>query len=408
MTKAAIVAAGFIDLTADGVNTHDGEVLLIENGRILGFEPATGLPEDVEILDYSTLYAVPGLIDTGFLPGLIVNEDGTRPNSYGDSVWQATRACERWLASGVTSAASMGAYDRMDDDLRRSIASGRLSGPRLVPALSPLVPAGASNFHFLYGVREVSGPDEARRAARELIKQGADRIVVYADVPLEFHPDPAETSRHRLSFSVEELTEIVAQARQAGCYVHAQAISTAGIEHCLKVGVRSIGCAFGLKEAHLPVMAAKGIALAPNLALGATIRELGKAAGFGDGAINMVGRQRVAPDLLVAAQRAGVEIICGTNTAFLAGDVARECLELHRAGLSAADALRAATQNGAKALRPYVESGFFRSRHYADLLFVAAHPLDDLSSLTQVSAVMIEGKSPQPAVLSTTNPGLSA
>jgi imidazolonepropionase-like amidohydrolase len=408
MAKQAILAAGFVDLTPEGVNYHPDEALLIENGRIVGFDTLSNLPDEVEVIDHSAEYCVPGLVDTAFLSGLIVSPDGKRPNRYGESVWAAKQASARWLNSGVTSAASMGAAERMDVDLSNAIAEGRLPGPRIYPALTPLVPAGAANFHALYGVREVSGADDARRAARELIKQGADRIVVYADVPLEFHPDPYETSRHRLTFSVDELAELVAQAKQAGCFVHAQAISTQAIINCLQAGVRSVGCAFGLKEEHLPIMASKGIALAPNLALGATIREVGVAAGFGQGVINMVSQQRISPDLLKQAHAAGIEIICGTNAAFLAGDAVRECLELQQAGLSAADVLRAATQYGAKALKPYVETGFFRSHHYADLFFVKHDPVQNLETLKEIGAVMIEGTTKRADIQSTVTSRLSA
>ncbi|MBN8620845.1 MAG: amidohydrolase family protein [Anaerolineae bacterium] len=391
MAKSAILAAGFVDLSDGGIEYHTGECLVIEDGRMVGFEAVGSLPAEVTVIDRSADYCIPGLVDAGLLAGLIVSEDGKRPNRYGESVWLAKQAAELWVRGGTTSAASMGAYDRMDLDLRASIGEGRINGPRVYPALSPLVPAGATNFHLLYGVREVHGADEARRAVRELIKQGAERIVVYADVPLEFHPDPAETSRHRLTFSVDELSEITAQAKQAGCFVHAQAISAAAIENCIQAGVRSIGCAFGLSEAHLAGMVAAGTALAPNLALGATISEMGAAAGFSAGAINMVSKQRISPSLLMKAQAAGVEIICATNTAFLAGDVRRECYELHKAGMSTSDVLRAATQNGAKALKPYVESGFFRSHYYADLLFVKQNPIEGLQSLSEISGVMLEG-----------------
>jgi imidazolonepropionase-like amidohydrolase len=345
----------------------------------------------VAIIDRAGLYCLPGLVDAGFLGGLIVREDGFRPNSYGQSVWAAKRAAETWLDGGVTAVGSMGAADEIDFDLARSIAGGRMAGPRIYPALTPLAPAGKAKFHPLYGVREVSGTDDARRAARELIKNGADRIVVYADPPLEFHTSPAETSRHRLTFSAAELSELVAQARGAGCCVHAQAISTQAITHCIEAGVRSIGCAFGLQEAHLPLMAQRGIALTPNLALGATIRELGAAAGFPAASIQMVSEQRIKPDLLMRAHQAGVEIICGTNAAFLTGGVYRECLELVNAGLSAADALRAATLDSAKALKPYVECGSFRSFHFADLIFLETDPTQDIHALAQVREVMVGG-----------------
>lgn len=391
MVKTAIQATGFIDILTDTVDYHENEVLLIENGRILGFDKQANLSDDTTILDFSHTYCLPGLIDTAFLPGLIVSDDGSRPQSFGESAWQAIQATKTWLSSGVTSAASMGAVDNLDIDLAKSVADGRLKGARIYPALTPLVPAGASNFHSLYGVREVSGADDARRAVRELIKQGAERIVIYADVPLEFHTDPHETNRHRLVFSADELSEMVAQATQAGCYLHAQAISTAAVENCIDAGVRSIGCAFGLKESHLAKMAEKGVMLAPNLALGATISQKGPTAGFSESVISMVSRQRIAPDLLLSAHQAGVKIVCGTNTAFLAGDVTRECVELNRAGLSPVDALRAATQHGAATLKPYVECGSFRSQHFADLVFVEDNPIENLETLNHIQGVMIEG-----------------
>jgi imidazolonepropionase-like amidohydrolase len=391
MANKGILAAGFIDLTQDGVNYHDDEYLLVDDGRIAGFDKKANLADDLEVIDYSDYYCLPGLIDTAFLPGLIVNEDGFRPDCFGESVWQAKRASESWLATGVTSAASMGAFDRMDFDLAASIATGLLPGPRIYPALSPIAPLGASKFHKLYGVREVTGAEEARRAARELIKMGADRIVLYADVPLEFHTDPNETSRHRLSLSLDEVTEIVLQAKQAGCFVHAQAISLQAIETCIEAGVRSIGCAFGLQEKHIPAVSSKGIALAPNLALGVTISEKGPNAGFSENIINMVASQRISPELLAHAHQSGVEIICGTNTAFLAGNVYRECWELHKAGLSPEDVLRVATQNGAKTLKPYVQCGSFGVHHFADLIFVQDNPVQNLQSLSAIHQVMIAG-----------------
>jgi imidazolonepropionase-like amidohydrolase len=392
MAETAVTAAGFIDLTPDGLNDHAGEALLIDGGRITGFIPVNDLPDDIARLDFPDAFCMPGLVDAAFLPGLIVSETGARPEAYGQSAWAAKGAAERWLDGGVTTAGSMGGADALDFDLSRCVMAGRVRGPRIGPALTPLVPAGAAKFHRLYGVREVGGRDDARRAARELIKHGADRIVVYADVPLEFHPDPFETSRHRLCFSADELSEIVTQAAQAGLYVHAQAISTQAIDVCIGAGVRSIGCAYGLKDVHLPLLAEKGIALAPNLALGATIAELGPGAGFPAGAVQMVAAQRIRPDLLMQAHEASVPVICGTNTAFLAGDVARECLELHRAGLGAADVLLAATLHAARALHAMPDYGAFRAGWAADMVFMRRSPLNHVEGMGEVRAVVSGGE----------------
>ncbi len=267
MAKIAFRAAAFIDLKSPSVDYHESELLLIEDGRIIGFELEGSLPDGVEVIDRSTSYCMPGLVDTAFLPALTSDPQAAFPDSFGEGVWRAREAAGAWIAAGVTTAASMGATDRLDVDLAQSISDGRIVGPRVIPALSPLVPLGMQTFPELYGVRDVCGAEDARRAARQLIKDGAERIVLYADVPLEFHPDPYETSRERLCFSVGEIREIVTQAQQAGCFVHAQAISAQAIKNCIEAGVRSIGCAFGLQPEHLQQMAASGMALAPNLAL---------------------------------------------------------------------------------------------------------------------------------------------
>lgn len=391
MARLAISSAGFIDLDASRVDYHKGELLLIEDDRILGFEKKARPPDGFDLLDHADLYCLPGLVDTAFLPALMAGEDLRRPERFGEAVWQARQTCRAWLQSGVTTAASLGAADRLDIDLAQSIASGRIPGPYLLPALSPLVPAGSANFHRLYGVVEISGVEDARQAARQVIKDGAERIVLYADVPLQFHPDPRETSRERLGFSLQELKEIVTQARHAGCYVHAQAISANAIENCIQAGVRSIGCAFELQAEQISRMASEKVALAPNLALGATVQEFGAAAGLSEETIQMVNQQRVSSERLLDAHLAGVEIICGTNAAFLQGSVARECQELACAGLPEIGILRSATSHAARCLKPYSRSGAFHPQFRADFVFLGADPTRELGALEDVRALMLGG-----------------
>ena len=371
------------------MNLHEGEVLLIDGDRIEGFIPVAELPEGVEVENHPQEFCLPGLVDSAFLPGIMCGEDHNAPEGYGEMVWNSLRASETWLETGVTTAGTLGAADRHDLDLHSYIQMGRTGGPRLVPALSPLVPLGAGQFSFPYGVREVHGPREARKAIRQLIKNGAERITVYADVPLRFQASPEETSRERLAFSGEELREMVVQAEQAGCYVHAQAISAQAIEVCARAGVRSIGCAFGLREDHLPLLREQNVALAPNLALGATVVEVGPEAGLSAETIQMVSRQRIAPELLVKAHQAGVEVICGTNAAFLDGTVFRECELLLEAGLPLEAVLKAATLSAAETLKPYCEWGALKPDYYADFLFLEGNPLDSLEFLKKPVEVQI-------------------
>lgn len=392
MDKFALKAKGFIDLEGKDVSLHSDEVLLVENGLISGFQQEGELPQDCPVLKFTEAYILPGLVDIAFLPHLMFGEDGAAPDGYGEAVWRAIEASESWLSSGVTSAATLGAAERLDFDLKECIKQNKLTGPRTFSALTPLVPAGANNFSWLYGVREVSGPDDARRATREVIKQGADRIILYADVPLRFYTDPQKTCRERLSFSLEELKEIVTQAHYAGCFVHAQAISKSSIQLCAMAGVRSIGCAFQLGREDLPLLKENRVALAPNLALGASIQEFGATAGLSESMIAMVAAQRIPGQLLLEARNQGIEIICGTNAVFLAGNAARECLCLEATGFSREEVLRSATVHSASSIKPFVQTGSFAAGRLADLLVLRGNPLDDLNNLSNIEKIMLGGK----------------
>lgn len=390
--KYAILAAGFIDLREIETNLHEKEVLLVEDNRIRGFVNKDQIPEAFELMDFSQWFALPGLVDASFLPHLMFASDGTTPSNYGQIVWTAKQSTRHWIKTGVTTAATLGAVDDLDKDLADCITQGKFPGPRLLPALTPIVPAGGENFPWGYGVRQVSGADQARRAAREIIKRGADRLVVYADPPMSFFPDPKKTAQERLCFGLDELQEIVTQARQAGCFVHAQAISARAIEVCARAGVRSIGCAYQLTPKHFPLLKENGVAIAPNLALGATALEVGLSVGMSKTTLDMVAAQRIPANLLLQARDFGIEIVCATNAAFTQGDLVKECQCLELAGLSHQEILRSATLASAKSLKPFCQTGSFAKNNYADIVFYTGNPLDDLTNLRKIQKIMLFGK----------------
>lgn len=390
--KYAIFAAGFIDLRESGSNLHKNEVLLVDGNRFTGFVSKDQIPEPFERLDFSQWFALPGLVDASFLPHLRYASDGSNPSNYGQFVWTAIQSALHWIKTGVTTAASLGAVDELDKDLGDCIAQGKFPGPRLLPALTPIVPAGGKNFPWVYGVRQVSGADQARKAAREMIKQGADRLVVYADPPMRFFPDPEQTAGERLCFDLDELKEIVTQASQAGCFVHAQAISARAIEVCARAGVRSIGCAYQLKTEQFQLLKDHGVALAPNLALGATAMEVGPSVGMSQATIEMVAAQRIPAQLLLQAWDYGIEIVCATNAAFTQGDMVKECQCLEMAGLSRKEVVKSATLTTAKSLKPFCQTGSFAKNNFADIVFYNGNPLDDLINLKKIEAIMLSGE----------------
>ncbi|MBC8117491.1 MAG: amidohydrolase family protein [Candidatus Saccharimonas sp.] len=91
----------------------------------------------------------------------------------------------------------------------------------------------------------------------------------------------------------------------------------------------------------------------------------------------------------------GVGFLVGTDADlfYAAGfGVHREMELLVAAGLSAADALRAATLNPARALRKTHLFGTVRAGRMADLVLLDANPLQDIRYTRRIRAVVLKGR----------------
>jgi len=95
-------------------------------------------------------------------------------------------------------------------------------------------------------------------------------------------------------------------------------------------------------------------------------------------------------------QRQGVPIMAGTDTGdpytFPGYDLHRELQLLVKAGLTPAQALRAATLTPAEYLDSDESLGSIAQGKMADLVFLDADPLKDIRNTQKISAVMLCGK----------------
>ena len=92
------------------------------------------------------------------------------------------------------------------------------------------------------------------------------------------------------------------------------------------------------------------------------------------------------------AIRAGVKIAFGTDTGVSKhGDNAKEFALMVRAGMTPAQAIRAATVSAADLLGRSAELGTLEPGHAADLIAVTGSPLDDVTRLERVDFVMHRG-----------------
>ena len=215
-----------------------------------------------------------------------------------------------------------------------------------------------------------------RRAAREQLGHGADLLKIYADW------DAA-------TFTVDELRAAVEEAHKHGKKVAAHAETPAGIRNALTAGVDSIEHGSDADLATLQLMKQKNVVWVPTRA-GFTA-ELAKATNPRARTYlqALVNRGR---DNLATARRIGLRFAAGFDAASAdtQGHSARELIELHRLGVPALEAIRAATTTAA-ALLGRDRLGSLEKGHAADVIAVAGNPLADIGELERVRFVMKSG-----------------
>jgi hypothetical protein len=101
-------------------------------------------------------------------------------------------------------------------------------------------------------------------------------------------------------------------------------------------------------------------------------------------------------DLVGRAHRAGVRVLAGTDAndshCFPGSGLHEELEELVRAGLTPADALRAATLEGARFLGVADRFGTVEPGRAADLVLLDADPLESIGNVGRVAAVVLGGR----------------
>lgn len=256
----------------------------------------------------------------------------------------------------MTTARDLGDRGGLAVRLRDDIAAGRVPGPRLLSAGTPLtVPGG--HCWFLGG--EVEGADAIREAVRRNAARGVDLIKVMATGGGITKGGPPIW---QAQFTPQELSLIVEEARSAGLPVAAHAHGTEGIAAAVAAGVDTIEhCTwmgregFDVREDLVDAMAARGITVCPA----ASPDWRGFAERFGrERAEEMFGRLRWM------AER-GVHLLPGTDAgvphAVFDGFVSS--LEFfEHIGLTPAEIVDLATTGAARALGIDGDTGRLRGR----------------------------------------------
>jgi imidazolonepropionase-like amidohydrolase len=351
--------------------------IVIRDGRIESIGALSQVPAGAATLDLKGRWVVPGFVDAH----VHISD---------------MRAGRSALASGVTTARSMGVNHFADAGIRDLNRGGEADLPDIVAAGYHVRPRPAEDFFLDFPkMRDlmggVSGPANVRRMVRAMIDRGADVIKIMATERAGL----PETDPRKRVFSDEELAAAVDEARKSGVYVAAHAHGDEGARAAVRGGVRTIEHGTYLNDETLALMKERGACLVPTIA---TVQDLIDPGGDYDNPALAVRGRAMLPrirEVTAHAWRMGVKIVAGTDTGYGSASSRRmphEVIELVGIGMPPMDAIKSATSVSADCLGVGTRTGSLRPGMEADLVVIDRDPLADIAALQDVLVVVNNGR----------------
>jgi imidazolonepropionase-like amidohydrolase len=367
---------------------RDEAAVLVEDGRIARVGASSdAVPEGARVVDLGGRTLMPGLVDAH----VHIKHEPAAPAPGAEPLWPTTTdhfvagALRDLLRMGFTTVRDVGSYGDQVVAARQAMRYGSFRGPRLLTC-GRIVSATAPGGRFFAGMyREADGCDDVRRAVREQVRRGADFVKVMTtgarSVELE-DPDPAQ-------LTAAEIATLVEESHRMGYRVAAHAEGIDGTALAIEHGIDTIehGMYLHQRPELLDRMAASGQILVPTLSCfyGVAGHEESGASHPAEtwspllvelAEYNLEQADRT----LRAAKAAGVRIAMGFDWSPL-GENALEIVRMVRHGLTAHEALIAATATAADALGLGAYVGTVEPGKLADLLVVDGDPLADAGQL---------------------------
>jgi imidazolonepropionase-like amidohydrolase len=402
LIAAPPAAAGQLWLTGlrlfDGTGgpLRDNVAVLVEDGAIRRVaarpEPC---PPGAWSIDAGGRVLLPGLIDAhthaaGRTPRVPRGAEEVLPGTAGHFLQAELRD---YLRRGVTTIRITGSQGLAPQAARQAMRYGAFRGPRVLTC-AKIISATAPGGRF-YGdmYREADGPDGMRRAVREQIRAGADFIKVMTTGARSNELEDPEP----LQLTAAELSAVTSEAHRMGFQVSAHAEGLNGCEAAIAAGADTIehGMYLHRRPDLLAAMASSGQVLVPTLSGYYEMAGLGEKDGEEAGPATQMtpmladlARRNIdegAASMRAASDR-GVKIALGSDIRLGTG---LEVQRMIQHGLTAHQALMAATSTAAQALGLAEHIGTVAEGKLADLLIVDGDPLEEPGLLTDISRIWL-------------------
>ncbi|HWS99776.1 MAG TPA: amidohydrolase family protein [Pyrinomonadaceae bacterium] len=414
-----------------GAPPLEDQTIVISGGKVQSVAPSAGakVPADARVLDLTGYTVLPGLVGMhnhmffpmGGSPPMYSNMGSSFPRLY--------------LALGVTTVRTTGSVAPYTDlELKRLIDSGRLLGPKMHVTAPYLEGPGA----FTPVMRQLTGPDDARRMVNYWADSGATSFKAYMNITRdelravveEAHKRGLKVTGHLCSIGYREAAEIGIDNLEHGLFADSEFVADKKPDQCPPGGavgasllqldlngpaaqatIRTLVEKKVAITSTLPVFEAAGAPVAPSGigAASALLNPRVMSVMSADARARYLGaRARIPPggDFLtllrkaMAFERAFVQagglLIAGLDPTGNGGVVAgfgdlREVELLVEAGFTPLEAIKIASLNGAKFLGEDARIGSVAAGKQADLMVVKGNPAANISDIEKVEIVFKDG-----------------
>lgn len=384
-----------------------GATVAVENGKITGIYTGE-VPESASTgaarLDFPGCTIMPGMIDTHVhlnLPGDGTSLEDAVREPEGVLVATSSFTAGRALAAGITTVRDLGAMNGTVFNLKRALALGHGTGPRIVACGQPITITGG---HTWYLGGEADGVDGLRKKVRGMVKQGADFIKVMGS-----GGGTVGTLSWRAAFRRDEMATLAEEAHALDRKIAVHCLCAESTESAIDAGVDQIEHAGFLIDSKgnqefdprvAEKLAKSGIPVTGTLAVsGSVVRMMSAKETLTEAEQAFLTRWRkMLTDNVEQFRKLrefGVRFVAGTDAGWRFTPFDGLPLEMElmqQGGMSSLEAISAGTGFAAKVIGIDDKVGTLSPGLAADIIVVNGNPVDDLDRLRHLELVMQAGE----------------